>query len=161
MVLESIHPLSDGRLGTSADLRRVRRIQARASKNQWEVLDDQHSLDSAAGRVGKGTARKSVTFGGLGFEPEVLQLFLPKWSKIPKTSPPEVVSEMPSRLDRRAPDDAMKHFGIDPDEGRAVPDVFAGPSSGQRLECLRFARPVFPPARGMSGGAGGSPAGGA
>ena len=52
---------------------------------------------------------------------------------------------MPSRLDRRALDDAMKHFGIDPDEGRAVPDVFAGPSSGQRLECLRFARPVFPP----------------
>ena len=45
LVLESIHPLSDGRLGTSADLRRIRRIQARASSNQWEVLDDQHSLD--------------------------------------------------------------------------------------------------------------------
>ena len=71
-------------------------------------------------------------FGGPGFEPEASQLFLPKWSKIPKTSPPEVVSEMPSRLGRRALDDAMKHFGIDPDEGRAVPDVFPGPSSGQR-----------------------------
>ena len=77
-VLESIHPLSDGRLGTSPDLRRIRRIQARASKNQWEVLDDQPSLDSAAGRVGKGTSRKYVTFGGLGFEPEAPQLFPPK-----------------------------------------------------------------------------------
>ena len=67
-----------------------------------------------------------MSFGGPGFEPEASQLLLPKRSKIPKTSPPKVVSEMPSRLDRRAPDDAMKHFGIDPDEGRAVPDVFAG-----------------------------------
>ena len=60
---ESIHPLSDGRLGNSADLRRIRRIQARVSTNQWEVLDDQHSLDSVAGRVDKGACRKSVTFG--------------------------------------------------------------------------------------------------
>ena len=53
VAFESIHPLAHGRLGTSADLRRIRRIQARASNNQWEVLDDQHSLDSAGGRVGK------------------------------------------------------------------------------------------------------------
>ena len=84
------------------------------------MLDDQHSLDSASGRAVKGTDRKSVTFGGPGFEPEASQLFLPKWSKIPKTSPPEVVSEMPSRLDRRALDDAMKHFGVDPDDERAA-----------------------------------------
>ena len=104
--------------------------------------DDQHSLDSASGRAVRGTDRKSATFGGPGFETEASQLFLPKWSKIPKTSPPEVVSEMPSRLGRRALDDAMKHFGIDPDVGRAVPDVFAGSSSGQRLECLHFSPPV-------------------
>ena len=36
-------------------------------------------------------------FGGPGFEPDASQLFPPEWSKIPKTSPPEVASEMPSR----------------------------------------------------------------
>ena len=133
VVLESIHPLSDGRSGTSPDLRRIRRIQTRASNNQWEVLDDQHSLDSAGGRAVKGTNRKSVTFGGLGFEPEAPQLFLPKWSKIPKTSPPEAVSEVPTRLDRPALDDALEHFGIDPNDGREVPDVDLFATAKNRL----------------------------
>ena len=123
-ILGSIHPLSDGRLETSPDLRREFKLEYPTINGKCSMIST--SLDSARGRAVKGTDRKSVTFGGPGFEPEASQLFLPKWSKIPKTSPPEVVSEMPSMLDRRAPDDAMKHFGIDPDEGRAVPDVFAG-----------------------------------
>ena len=71
----------------------------------------------------KVASRKPVTFGGPGFEPEPVQHFLPKWSKIPKSSPPELEPVVHMKLDRKALNAALRHFELDPDDGREAPDI--------------------------------------
>jgi hypothetical protein len=78
-ILGSIHLFSDGRLGTSPDLRRELELEYPTINGKCPMIST--PLDSASGRAVKGTVRKSAVFGGPGFEPEASQLFLPKWSR--------------------------------------------------------------------------------
>ena len=77
-ILGSIHPFSDGRLGSFPDLRREFKLEYQTINGKCSMIST--SLDLARGRAVKGTDRRSAAIGGPGFKPEALQLFLPKWS---------------------------------------------------------------------------------
>ena len=77
-ILGSIHPFSDGRLGSFPDLRREFKLEYPTINGKCSMIST--SLDLARGRAVKGTDRRSAAIGGPGFKPEALQLFLPKWS---------------------------------------------------------------------------------
>ena len=78
-ILGSIHPFSDGRLGSFPDLRREFKLEYPTINGKCSMIST--SLDLARGRAVKGTDRKSAAIGGPGFKPEASQLFLPKWSR--------------------------------------------------------------------------------
>ena len=90
-ILGSIHPLSDGRLGTSPDLRREFKLEHPITNGKCSMISTL-SIRQVAERS-KGPTGSPCRLADPGSEPEASQLFLPKWSKILKSPPPEVVRD--------------------------------------------------------------------